>query len=634
MNLNRLLWKELWQNKALKIFYLIYTIYLFGTQTFFFIMSFFDPEPLFSLLCTLRFILPHLIFFLFFSYEFCAATQLTHFGECAGSIHLGQAKLTLSNFFVLLWCACPHFLLIAVYNGILTVANSLGAVYFLHTLAHTLLNYILLPCVSIAIGAALSFRLSRLKAYSLLLLFSLLVSPFMEDMSMEWYLQTGRISTLFRLFFLITPSVGYSPVTAYGFSLRFYRIAAILFWLFLGLTGVMHNLSRLQKRALFKTASPLCLVLCVLFAYFAVLPNSDLIRGSRRSDSDICSIYPYLTNEPIEAKSAEFQISGYRMDFDIGRILSARVAVELKDTALSQYEFTLYRGYEISVAQDQNANTLRFTQSADYVTVYPNATEETLREITFIYKGFSPKYYSNSQGAFLPGYFPYYPRPGIHPLAEKAIGFVQYTRIVPEQPVSFSLTVRGPLNCYTNLEEVEKNQFSGSSTGLTVISGFYRTIEIEQTQIVYPYIELNEKKLRTNLTDFLKKHDYKKILFVPGLESDYYLDFVEFGDCLLLTTVYWLNDLYASRNLPRIKYNANDAFNVYLNRPDDFERYVKEDREINHESYFVMLDDAFQKLGKDELEKQCRAYLDNAQDKRTSREFFDDLLGKEQKGAS
>ncbi|HBV44647.1 MAG TPA: hypothetical protein DEF14_09695, partial [Ruminococcaceae bacterium] len=128
-----------------------------------------------------------------------------------------------------------------------------------------------------------------------------------------------------------------------------------------------------------------------------------------------------------------------------------------------KHDFTLYHGYKISSVRDGGGNKLRFEQDGDRFTVF-NPEKKSLDRIVLKYSGFSTQYYSNLQGLFLPGYFPYYPHSGSLPVYNMEMGEIY--RFVLDKPTHFRVKVDSSQTVYSGLEQTGKNEFEGSTTGV------------------------------------------------------------------------------------------------------------------------------------------------------------------------
>lgn len=185
-------------------------------------------------------------------------------------------------------------------------------------------------------------------------------------------------------------------------------------------------------------------------------------------------------------KERNFNILSYDMQLTVRRNMSAEVTVYPDTTDLEQYSFILYHGYEVNNVSDADKNALRFERKGNLLTVYRD--EGNCSCINFQYKGDSDFYLSNSQCINLSENIAYYPVPGNQ---ERGVGADSY------HPVSqFYVYVDTNQQVYCNLEEEERNHFSGMAEGVVLFAG--RTLEMTQVgeaKIIYPSIRWTKEEI-------------------------------------------------------------------------------------------------------------------------------------------
>lgn len=181
-----------------------------------------------------------------------------------------------------------------------------------------------------------------------------------------------------------------------------------------------------------------------------------------------------------------FNILSYDMRLTMRRNMSAQVTVYPDRTDLEQYSFILYHGYEVNDVSDADKNALRFERKGNLLIVYRD--EGNCSCINFQYKGDSDFYLSNSQCINLSENIAYYPVPGNQ---EREMGADSY------HPVSqFDVCVDTSQQVYCNLEEGERNHFSGMAEGVVLFAG--RALEMTQVgeaKIVYPSIRWTKEEI-------------------------------------------------------------------------------------------------------------------------------------------
>ena len=306
-----------------------------------------------------------------------------------------------------------------------------------------------------------------------------------------------NIFPLLRLFDIFPPALNYRPVYAFGQSVLPYRWLTALFWLLLSLFVISLKTGERNRR--FRAAPAVFASLALAFLVVSQLPASRVIVGSddpkysmEYGDKEYYyKAYDFYSDDYDEDGAnkewahfeKEFDVTDYDLEIKVGNNLHVRAAITVDKPNLEKYDFTLYHGYKISSVRDGSGNKLRFEQDGDRFTVF-NPEKKSLDRIVLKYSGFSTQYYSNLQGLFLPGYFPYYPHSGSLPVYNMGMGEIY--RFVLDKPTHFKVKVNSSQTVYSGLEQTGKNEFEGSTTGVTLVSGLYDCYEKDGVKMVYP----------------------------------------------------------------------------------------------------------------------------------------------------
>ena len=376
-------------------------------------------------------------------------------------------------------------------------------------------------------------------------------------------------------------------------------------------------------------------VSCAACAAFAGLPASDLILNSRRPDSAAFLPTAYYKRVSVPEESAYFQVCAYSMKLSFNRALHAQVTVETVETDLKEYGFTLYHGHKIKSVTDENNNPLRYTQSADFLTVHSDGGAP-LSFITFVYSGYSPTFYSNTQGVFLPGYFAYYPIPGYNVIfTASSSAYSHYKRTVLPQAVKFTLSIDAGGEYFTNLDETGGNEFSGTACGLTVLSGFYKSTQVGGTRIVYPYYKISDSAVRDFYSSFLSDKDYKTVMCVPRVNINYYLSCAALGDCLLAPEdINNVQEQYVMRDIQPQKLSLYYAADNYLHDSAAYSEELERQRRFNNsDAAIVLFDSALNSLPDEAVLQMCSEYIHDDSDSREPKDFFLSLISSTQSRA-
>lgn len=474
------------------------------------------------------------ILFLFISYEYFAKAKRANFDECL-SVTKNSEFFRLNQFFVME--------LLALFFGIVITALSLidplkrgsaDFTYISYILRLSLLYFFVADTIAVLLGMVLSNLKNNIIAYVLLILCTFMFSPIPLGIADTVYAAAGIYThPFFYIFELLPRDYPSQNYDSYGFPLNSINVMRAVFWLFL-FSGILCFKYLKRNHTARKAVVSISLIAVILSGIYINLPYSN---------------YPYHKDDPVKGyegfeyyksqdykkmpmqyeEPAGFEITAMDIDLKVGRQLSAKTSVQVDDTSLSGYKFTLFRNYKIKSITDENGNKLKFDRYSDYVTVYPAEGENITEKIIFEYSGYSAGYYSNNQGIFLPVGFYYYPINGFHYVYD--LHAQRYIKNVLDKPVPIHLTVDTRKTVYSNLERVSegKNEFSGTADGVTILSGFYRETEIEGCRVVYIAYGTYEEQVFKNIKDTIKKapsmYKDKVLINTPSTRGGSYNDF-------------------------------------------------------------------------------------------------------------
>lgn len=411
----------------------------------------------------------YFVFFVFISYEYLVKSKNENILECFSVINKGKIKLYFSKLVVLVIMLLIMTLNIMIYNYIayfVINVNSLSYAY--HIFSNNFLNIFLVSFLGMCIGTVTSLYLKRFPAYIIMIFSTVLISPIFE--SVPYILFMGfevNIYPFREIFNILPPNLDWAGEKLYGLSVESYRWNLLIFWIcFLG-SFVLLKLS--SKK--FKLLNLLAMIL--IFFSFANLysytkPGSIVKKDYNPKDS-VASDQLYYIKDVQKEENVEFNILAYDMDFTIDRQLYSDIKISLDEKEyLNSYKFTLYRNYKVEKILSKKNEILEFKREGDYLEVF-NPTNEKLEEIRILYSGYSPVFYSNSQGVLLPGCFPYYPMEGYKKIYLKQQSV--YIPIIRDDNIKFNVSIKSNLDIYSNLQK-ENNNFFGEAQAVTLIGGF------------------------------------------------------------------------------------------------------------------------------------------------------------------
>lgn len=619
-----LLFKEFKKNTVLIIAYIIYLLLALVVTAYGFIFMLDGRSSTFFLDGVQLILLASLLHFVFYSlvsYEFCRSDCAVGFDECACAMEAGKSRLLAGKLLVLISLTLPILVLNIITIAVGTVIAYAGTAFF-QVLLHIFLNLLILPAVGILFGAVLAYGAKRGIAYIIIAVVTLLSTPLAGDWCVTIYKATGfSASVLTRLFPFMTPSTMLiSSDLAYGYSLRPYRIFAYAVWILVLCAVLFFYISkeRGKKKRLFSAV--VCLVAGMCLLPFVFRSNSDVIYDDMNSEGVGRETVYYDRNNitPPDA-CPEFKITSYDMELKLSNVLHAEVNVSVSPSNLDIYGFTLYHGYKVKEVKDESGRELKFKQTGDWIEV--ESAGET-SSLTFSYDGYSNTHYSNGQGAALPGTFAYYPRAGYVVCAD-ADG---YEHLTLDEPTQFNVKIKNRKKFFTNLDRTGKNTFSGKTTGLTIVGGFYKEDKIGDTNLVYTSVGRDVNEIKKVFSNLMQTYDrsFNTIMVAELREGKFMRDY---GDTLIFTNLalsavemdYFLSQVPESRG------DFGLQAYVFEYMRGTFEEYAEGDKSIGMNTRYVRVEAAADKYGDEYCRKAIDKYLYDESDTRTPDEFIDDL---------
>lgn len=411
----------------------------------------------------------YFIFFVFISYEYLVKSKNSGLLECFSVLNKGKVKLYLSKLAVLLLIILIMTLNIIIYNYISYFTMNVSSLsYAYHIFLNNFLNIFLVSLLGVCIGTVASLYFKRFPAYLLMIFLTILVSPISE--SVPYILFMGfevNIYPLREIFNILPPNLDWIEEELYGLSIESYRWNLLVFWIcFLGFFGLLKLSNKKFKALNFLAVILLTFALVNLYGY---TKPSSIIKKDYNPKGTVAFDQLYYLEDVQKEEETEFDILSYDMKLSIDKLLHSDTRISLDEKEpLDVYKFTLYRNYKIEKILNKKNEILEFRRDGDYLDVL-NPTNEKLEEIRILYNGYSPVFYSNSQGVLLPGCFPYYPMEGYKKvyLSHQS----SYIPIIRDYDVEFNVAIESNLNIYSNLEK-EGNNFSGKAQGITLFGGF------------------------------------------------------------------------------------------------------------------------------------------------------------------
>jgi hypothetical protein len=370
------------------------------------------------------------------------------------------------------------------YNlGVYYVFRIYYSAYMIHIIKSILLNIILVSVIGLLLGAIFALSLKRIPSYLMLILIIMVIGPVFDPIASMFSTIIKNLYNYLDFFRIFAPNLDWMPDPLYGIAIETCRWNIAYFWICI--LGAIFLYKTMNKKKLISLG--ICIALVTLAAInlteYLQSSNDSVIRKDGRQIGILSADEYYWMDHEINTKEAEFNVSEYIINLNIGRKLQADVYITIQtSTIMTNYSFTLYRGYTIKRIVDSKNNPLQFSRDGDYLDIIL-ISEKPAEKIHIEYEGNGGKYYSNYQGIALPGYFPYYPMPGYLALWSTEDGDAYVNTKFPEK--SFTINIESPLHIASNLRETSKNNFTGVCGTVTLMGGIIE--ESESDGITYVY---------------------------------------------------------------------------------------------------------------------------------------------------
>lgn len=572
-------------------------------------------------------------FFAFLGFEYFAKCRAYNLEDCLRASKNGYARMLFSQFGVIS-ILVGIFMVIAlvIYTAVFIKGAVYNPMYFPQLLLSIFLNYFLVPLTGSVFGLFFAMFLKRLTAYLLLVLITLLGSPLILGIDVVIYEITGAdISVFFKIFDFFPPDLNWIPLYALGSSVLPHRWCVLLFWISFMLFIMILKFSdkRGIKKAL-RCVSPL--VLSIIFLAVSVTPASKALRASDNMTESTMADSTYYENANMTYSESDFSITQYNAELSVFSKLNSKVKMTVDKPDLEKYDFTLYHGYNVASAEDQNGKALEYEQNGDYLTVYPSG--ETT-EIALNYSGFSSTFYANAQGIFLPGYFPYLPQSG------KKLCYNYYdislSRLEYDEDSIFNIKFNAPRTVYSNMKETGQNTFSGKGSP-TFLSGLYDDYTADSgIRVIYQYMNPqtpNDDSVKKILQQLVNNKDIdpnvKTIMLIPNNNiTSAFLTYTDFGDHIVCSELSLFHSLKEAQLRNPDKEGVYYFYNTCADMSDsDLADYLDFAKDPNNLDGILSVDfcEMMEKYGKDRCFEMMKQYLNDENDLRNSYQFFEDAL--------
>lgn len=422
-----------------------------------------------------------------FSLELAGQIEKYKMAETIRGIRRGYLKLFENVIILWVIIAMMQFLFYSGYQLLMGWSQFIHLskimTYFLKS---NLLFYFLLPLLALLLGTVLSTIRQKLIAYIIIIgFFILTLAENITALANLPFLRENFASGLPDLL-LIFPQWGLLSYV-YGFPAESVILYRLVFWICL-LVLILFYLVGRDLPKVSRIASLTLLSVVSIGSLFMTQRPSSVVNfsiGTSLKSMSHDQVY-YVDYEYLE-EPAEFSIAKYEIDLDIKHQLFAKATVhyQSKSEAAPQMSFTLYHGYKVKKITGSDGKSLSFRQAGDYIDVLDAVPPSG--SLTFYYEGFGMRFYSNEQGVYLPGFYPYYPHAGKYQVYDIS-GFTMVPDQVPQ--TNFHLSITGEEDIITNLTKTAPGVYEGIAESVSILSGLYDQTMVGSVILDKPALEI------------------------------------------------------------------------------------------------------------------------------------------------
>lgn len=497
--------KLILKNKIYTLSLIAYTIITIGICIF---LSFQNISSYFIMYVMARWSYYAAFYLSLLTFFLCTKAYTAHSNlviDCAKKAHFAWQKSVIK--IVLLYFVLYHVVLSVLVTG--CSIHDLSFSYFITVLIRMYSLNIVLPqfiLIVIAFLASLIFEYGEIRAYSFMIVFYVLFSPFLERI--VWVEKpegipidqiVNNIKWCFAIFY---QNATWAPDLQYGLQTESVRLYLQLFWIIL-FAGILVLILKGKKR--YFTAG-ICFI-AAFVCFICSFQTTSLYRFREDWDGIFVDEQYYsdkLTTDQLtvdqdlyhstdeiyhENSDLPYKIDEYDLNIDIRNRLHVSGDLNISiEEAIDHIELTLYHGYEIKNIKVNN-NQADYNVDGDFVSIAIEP-EVGVIDVTIEYEGISNKFYTNDQAIMLPGYFPWYPMAGqkiVYVTYDSYMGGSGYNPYNRVDTASIHLNISASCNYVTNLTRMENGVYSGTSDSITIVGGNICETDDERIKDYLPF---------------------------------------------------------------------------------------------------------------------------------------------------
>ncbi len=467
----------------------------------------YDLAPVSFLTLSLKVGILFVVYFLFAGYELGSCLQRAGGRECIAAVRGAELRLLGAHILTLLLPLGIWSLSVFLWQAAACFLRQVGYPPFIGHCFRAVLLYCFFPgMIAALIGVCLSGK-NRPAAYGLMILFTLLFSPFAAKLFSGADISGVSVMIVMDWFALSVPNATWIADGIYGISMEMCRWVLAAFWI-VALAALLLWKHRKAGKGIRFAALIFTLAAVVCGGRFAARGGDYLLQKDNRPDGILRSESGYRrANAAGEEEEADFSVAAYKLEFKMKDCLSATAVLRLEESDRTEYAFTLYHGLKVSSVEDENGNALTWSRDGDFLDI---ETDGSVQSLKIRYSGKTWKYYANRQGIALPGYLPYYPVPGHLLLWDYSrSSMVVHTDFHPSE---FEVTVDSGLEVISNLPKTGRNRFSGRAQAVSLYGGMIA--EEEKNGNVCYYSPVEDRRVNLNAAEI--SQEWKRLCLLLG----------------------------------------------------------------------------------------------------------------------
>ena len=414
---------------------------------------------------------------------------------------------------------------------IIMILLSLNNAYFLfHFIKPYLYNMFIPQFICLSFAFILSLFKNHIINIILMIVFIFMISPLSE---MSWPIQPSfpvdKIYHIIHLpFEIFYQNSDWAVDVLYGLQTELTRLWIFILWicLFIAFYFIKMNVQPFNHSKRYSWGYKATIILTAGSCFMMYMPECKY----RLNDSWDGYNYDINQNqEPVQKKieNLDYKISQYDLTINMHRMLEIDGKIHLQSsTPRKDFILTLYQNYDI--LDLKGSKDFTFDRSEDYIYIHFDQSIQDA-DLSISYRGYHPKFYSNSQAAMLPGYFPWYPMGGERQvfLHQEVLMTNGYSSVVIGYNINNKIDkAKITLHCdrqyITNLDEIEKGVYSGTSDSISLFDGYTEPVHYQN---IINYLPMNgtlktkEKYLSDVYNNYMNEINLIENIFDISLEE-------------------------------------------------------------------------------------------------------------------